>query len=616
MQGNEEILLSKEKIHKLMNESDNLNWVQPILNEMLTDKTNSLKEKLAFCQQIEKKVKNFKNENLLGDVNFTRARLYRSVNQFPQALYYYTICLEHSKHRTQEEIANIQHQIGITNWYLGHYDNALEFFQNVFSTWMKEKNERSAANALCNIGTIYNRTKKYDDALRYFEESLEIREKIGDKKGIAISLNNIGIAYEHKHDFKKALSYHFRSFEIKKQLRDESGIATSLSNIGEIHYELNDMEKATDYCKNSLEIFQKLNEKWKLAYSYNLLGKIYLRNAQYSFAQKELDSALKIATKIKADDILKMTYETLSELFEKQNKLKDALHYFKLFSEAKDKIINENSAQKMMMLENKFEVERIEKEAAIYHLKNIELVEANQKVKSANEKLLHSNELLLKEIEEHKKADKKIQSHQEHLKLINKILRHDLTNNLSVTKSAINLMEKKNDLRFLEDMKKSIDKSISLIKKMREMEKLISENKNLKSFNISKVIDQVSANYPNIHITRMGNAFILADDTIFSVFDNLISNAVLHGKTDKVDISVLIQNTYVEIRIRDYGIGIPEHILDKIFDENFVYGKTGKSGIGLHIVKKSMESMSGGVFAENNEQQGSVFVLLFRNVTV
>jgi signal transduction histidine kinase len=38
--------------------------------------------------------------------------------------------------------------------------------------------------------------------------------------------------------------------------------------------------------------------------------------------------------------------------------------------------------------------------------------------------------------------------------------------------------------------------------------------------------------------------------------------------------------------------------------------------LGLHIVKKAMESISGGVFVEKNEPRGTVFVLLFRGVDI
>jgi signal transduction histidine kinase len=596
-----------------MKKESSVQEIKQKLQQIVRENSQTLKEKIALCKQEEEFALQLQNEDLLCEIYLTMAELYKKENQFSQALYHFSTGLEKSKERNPENIILIHNEIAMMNWFLGHYDSSLESFQKVYSYWKSEKNIHSAANALCNIGTIYNRTQKYDEALRYFEESLQMRTEIGDKKGIAIAFNNMGIAYEHKRNFEKALTFHNRSLEIKKELNDERGIAVTLCNIGEIYYEHGDLENAIECCHNSLQFFKNNNDMWKTAYCHNLLGKIYVKKNQFAIADKELKLAVSLAEQIAADDILKMGYESLSELYEKENEWQLALQYFKLFSETKDKIINENSEKKMLMLENKFEVERAEKEAAIFHLKNIELAQANQKVKSANEELQQSNKLLLNEVEEHQKADAKIRSHQEHLQLINKILRHDLTNNLAVLKSAVNLFERSNDIQLMDDMKKYINKSISLIRKMREMEKLISENQNLKSFEVSEVIAQVSLHYSHLSISQSGKATILADERIFSIFDNIISNAIRHGKTDKIEVKVINHSAYTEIRIFDFGLGIPEQIMEKVFDENFAFGETGQTGLGLHIVKKSMEAISGGVFVEKNEPHGCVFVLLFRN---
>jgi len=168
----------------------------------------------------------------------------------------------------------------------------------------------------------------------------------------------------------------------------------------------------------------------------------------------------------------------------------------------------------------------------------------------------------------------------------------------------------------LHEINTYIYKSVSLIRKMREMEKLINDNQDLKSYQISKIVEQVCKNYQNIPISLEGDAYILTDDTIFSIFDNLLGNAIKHAQTEKIDIKVVRQKSYVEIRIIDYGLGIPDQYFEKIFDPNFTYGKNAGSGLGLHIVKKAMESISGGVFVEKNVPQGTIFVLLFRGLDI
>ncbi len=60
--------------------------------------------------------------------------------------------------------------------------------------------------------------------------------------------------------------------------------------------------------------------------------------------------------------------------------------------------------------------------------------------------------------------------------------------------------------------------------------------------------------------------------------------------------------------VDDYCISIPAEIKDKIFVEGFHYGENGYTGIGLYIVKTTVEEYSGEVFVEDNTLNGTVFV--------
>ena len=86
----------------------------------------------------------------------------------------------------------------------------------------------------------------------------------------------------------------------------------------------------------------------------------------------------------------------------------------------------------------------------------------------------------------------------------------------------------------------------------------------------------------------------------------------MHGKTDKIDIVNKKINGKCEVRIADYGKGIPDEIKDKLFDEGFFYGDAGHTGLGLYIVKKVVERYGGEVYVEDNKPRGAVFVVRLR----
>ena len=216
------------------------------------------------------------------------------------------------------------------------------------------------------------------------------------------------------------------------------------------------------------------------------------------------------------------------------------------------------------------------------------------------------------EVEERTKAENDLSLHQEHLKLINTILRHDLMNNLAVIKSAIRIYKSMKDEEVLDEAAKSVSKSVELIKRMKELETFILSQDGIKMFDIRDVVKNVIMNYNYIEFNVEGNCHVLADNAITSVFDNIINNAAIHGKTDKIDITLKAKEDHCEVRIADYGSGVPDSIKDRIFEERFKYGKTGNTGIGLYIVKRTVEHYGGEISVEDNKPNGTVFVIKFR----
>jgi signal transduction histidine kinase len=60
----------------------------------------------------------------------------------------------------------------------------------------------------------------------------------------------------------------------------------------------------------------------------------------------------------------------------------------------------------------------------------------------------------------------------------------------------------------------------------------------------------------------------------------------------------------ISVSVRDYGIGIPEEMRERLFD-NFVTTKAEGLGLGLGIVRSIVESHGGTVAAENAESGGA-----------
>jgi signal transduction histidine kinase len=61
---------------------------------------------------------------------------------------------------------------------------------------------------------------------------------------------------------------------------------------------------------------------------------------------------------------------------------------------------------------------------------------------------------------------------------------------------------------------------------------------------------------------------------------------------------------FVEIRIEDRGPGIPQQLMDSIFDP-YVTSKHKGTGLGLAIAKKIIEEHGGVIWLENRDAGGA-----------
>ncbi len=208
-----------------------------------------------------------------------------------------------------------------------------------------------------------------------------------------------------------------------------------------------------------------------------------------------------------------------------------------------------------------------------------------------------------------KQAEDELKVNRERLKIANSILRHDIANDLIVIKSALDIYHEEQDKTMLDEIDKRVEKSLITIKQQREQERFLDSHSDLNEYQIDNVIKEIIKDYPDIACNVTGTGKAYADNAIYSVFENIINNAKMHAKSTKLDIDITYNEDYCDIKFADDGIGIPDEIKHKVFDKGFQFGKNGHTGIGLYIVKKTIDDYGGEVFIQNNTPKGAVFVI-------
>ncbi len=106
------------------------------------------------------------------------------------------------------------------------------------------------------------------------------------------------------------------------------------------------------------------------------------------------------------------------------------------------------------------------------------------------------------------------------------------------------------------------------------------------------------------------SAAVLADrEELRRVFINILGNSVqATGQTGRIAISTSSARGLLTVLLRDDGPGIPEEIRDRLFEANFST-KTGGMGLGLTIVRTTLESLGGTVSIESTVGNGTTVII-------
>lgn len=110
------------------------------------------------------------------------------------------------------------------------------------------------------------------------------------------------------------------------------------------------------------------------------------------------------------------------------------------------------------------------------------------------------------------------------------------------------------------------------------------------------------------------NFTLVTDDyRLRQVFNNLIGNAIKFTEDGTITFGyVLKNNRHIEFFVKDSGPGIPENMLDLVFDRfgqvnQESYSQPSGTGLGLPISKNLVKLMGGEMWVESKVNKGSIF---------
>ena len=551
----------------------------------------------------------------------------------------------------------------------GDFPQALEALFHALQLSRAIGDHEMEAGSLNFVGVAYVDLGESRQGLNYLFQAKELNEKLSFTIMNCFGLTNIGVAYEQLNILDSALFFHEQAYQVLTSI-NSADITRSplrsliLRHLGNVQYHLGNYDKALSYYREVIsnndllnisysqfqiaEYFFKIKNNPDSSLYYALLS---FNNGHRSFQKTSVLAASRI----------------LAKLYKQKNRLDSAYYYHEISLEMNDSLFGPEKTHKLQLLaineqqrqqEIRQERESLKNKIRIYILLaavGVFLLLAiifyrNNRQKQRTNKILEDTLGNLRSTQSQLIQSEKMASLGEMTAGIAHEIQNPLNfvNNFSeVNEELLKELNTEADKGNLEEVKaiakditfnsekinhhgKRADaivkgmlqhsRSSSGIKEPTDINALTDEYLRLayhglrakdKSFNAS-----VKTDFDN----GIGKINIIPQD-IGRVILNLINNAFYTVDEKKklnqnryeptVSVSTKKTNGKVEIKVSDNGSGIPQKVLDKIFQPFFTTKPTGQgTGLGLSLSYDIIKAHGGELKVETKEGEGAEFIVI------
>jgi len=589
--------------------------------------------------------------------------IYNKLNKYDKALEYEIEGLQ-----LREEINDKKGQsnclINIGNIYykIGNLNQSLDYLTKSLRIKTEIGDREGEANALVSIAINYIQKKEYEKAQNYLNSSLKIQREIGAKSGEIVSLNSLGNVFIEMNEYDKAIDFLNQALTLAKQIKSKEYLFEINKNLSVCYEHIGNYVKALEYFKNFYEIRNKVfNEesddklrKLQVIHQVESLESEIqkLKNEELKHSLSELTSALDVTEIISRTDtkgIIKYVNENFciisgfsaEELIGKSHRIIKSGYHPKEFYE--------NLWEKIIVGEVwKDEIKNRSKKGREFWVDTtiVPLFDSSNKLteflaitnditkrKEAEEKLSKHYEVLNRTNKELESTNKELEKTNKELDRFVYSASHDIRAPLTSVMGIVNLSKTETKSKKMYNYLDMIGKSVNRLDKF--VIDIISYSRNTRldvqkeKIDFDVLISDIILDLRFIEGTQRIEIKKNIDETIpfYSdksrleiILKNLISNAIRYHNLNQdnpyIDVVVNISKEKAQIQIKDNGIGIDRKHIDNIFNMFFKISSSNNSsgsGLGLYIVKETVDKLNGTVSIESKLNEGCTFTIEILN---
>ncbi|QSG13283.1 Signal transduction histidine kinase [Halapricum desulfuricans] len=220
---------------------------------------------------------------------------------------------------------------------------------------------------------------------------------------------------------------------------------------------------------------------------------------------------------------------------------------------------------------------------------------------------------------ERERERERLADEREKLALVNRIVRHDVGNDLQVIAGTADILERHVDADgqdALERLQRTTSEAMDLTERLRTFVSAMEDDgADLRPVAVRQVVRTRVENFRERHpgvtvsLESVPDVAVRADELLASVVHNLLSNAVAHNDGDdpRVVVTVEADTETVSIRVADDGPGVPQAERETLFERGELGPDSDGSGIGLYIVDMLVDRYGGSITVDDSDIGGAAF---------
>ena len=496
--------------------------------------------------------------------------------------------------------------------------------------------QKNRVVSLNGIGNVQLTLGNMDEAENLFRQALEGESLLGSDLGQAINYANIGSILESKEMIDSARVYYAKSLEFNEKAGSELGVSLCHAHFGRLAERDGDYNAAIDEYKRAYDIMDGNSDVWHWLEAAVSLSRAYINAGELQQASFYLTKAEKEAERISSMEYLAEVNRLEYLVNKKRGNAVKALDYYVLSKQYADSVSSEKNLNHIQNVRVRYERERQQAE--------IEFLNRSWEAERKNRNALLTMSLIalfltlatiavLIYMIILRNRNQQITKDMEKMKsTFFTNITHEFRTPLAVIQAAAgDILSRSDDNEIRKD---SIDilrhgkGLLNLINQILDIAKLTEKSsvgpvQEWKHGDIVGFVSMICEGYEPF-ARSVGVRLVFSSpvedlemdfipDYIQKVVGNLLSNAIKFSPSGS-DVLLLVkrEGTDVHIIVCDKGVGMTQEQKEKIFIP-FYQAPTDSqrigSGIGLSLVKLSVEAMNGTVDVHSAPGEGSVFIV-------